>query len=118
VMLEGDIYSVIAPPSNGPWLEEVNKNCFHSGSGRFSASVSEIRGEEGWPPRDERKYSLDEWRKLGFDKDSVFADPMFVDPKNNDYRVKPESPALKLGFQNFDMNDFGLTKDFPEHLRG
>lgn len=117
VMLDGDIYSVIAPPSNGPWLEEVNKNCFHSGSGKFSASVSEIRGEEGWPPRDERKYSLDEWRKLGFDKDSVFADPMFVDPKNNDYRVKPESPALKLGFQNFDMNDFGLTKDFPEHLR-
>ncbi len=117
VMREGDIYSVIAPPARGPWLEEVDKNCFYSGSGKFSASVSEIRGEVGSPPRNERKYALGEWRGLGFDRNSVFADPMFVDPKNNDYRVRPQSPALKLGFQNFDMNGFGLTKDFPECLR-
>ena len=117
VMREGDIYGVIAPPAQGPWLQEVNNNCFYSGSGNFSARVSEIRAEEGWPPRNERKYSLDEWRALGFDKDSVFADPMFVDAKNNDYRVRPESPALKLGFRNFDMEGFGLTKDFPQHLR-
>lgn len=117
VMREGDIYGVIAPPAHGPWLEEVNKNCLYSGSGKFSASVTEVRGEEGWPPRNERKYTLDEWRELGFDKDSIFADPLFIDPKNNDYRVRPESPALKLGFRNFDMDTFGLTKDFQQHLR-
>jgi hypothetical protein len=117
VMRGGDIYSLIAPPARGPWLEEVNKNCFYSGSGKFSASVSETRGEEGWPPRNQQKYALDERHGLGFDRDSVFADPMFVDPNNNDYRVRLQSPALRLGFQNFDMNDFGLTKDFPERLR-
>jgi len=42
---------------------------------------------------------------------------MFVDPENGDYRVRPESPALGLGFKNFDMGEFGLTPDFPEHLR-
>ena len=33
---------------------------------------------------------------------------MFVDPAKEDYRVRPESPALKLGFQNFDMTRVGL----------
>ena len=60
---------------------------------------------------------MDEGRELGFDRDSVFTDPMFVDPKNNDYRVRPESPTLRVDFQNFDMNDFGVTEDFPERLR-
>lgn len=30
-----------------------------------------------------------------------------------DYRVKPESPALTVGFQNFDMGNWGLQDDFP-----
>ena len=42
---------------------------------------------------------------------------MFVDPEHGDYRVKPESPALRLGFRNFDMDHFGLTADFPEQWR-
>jgi hypothetical protein len=50
---------------------------------------------------------------MGCDKDSVFADPLFVDAGNRDYRVKPESPALKLGFKNFDLQGVGLLPDFP-----
>lgn len=64
-----------------------------------------------------RRYTLEEWRALGFDLHSVFADPLFIDPENNDYRVKPDSPALKLGFKNFDMGNWGLTDDFPEVWR-
>lgn len=63
--------------------------------------------------REKRNYSLEEWRQLGYDRHSVFADPMFVDPENNNYRVRPESPALKLGFKNFPMDQFGLLPDFP-----
>jgi hypothetical protein len=44
----------------------------------------------------------------------VLADPMFVDPANGDYRVRPESPALKLGFKNFDLDKFGLLPNFPK----
>jgi len=43
----------------------------------------------------------------------VFADPLFVDPGSNDYRVKPESPALDVGFRNFEMGKWGLRNDFP-----
>ncbi len=42
------------------------------------------------------------------DAHSIVADALFIDPANGDYRVKPESPALKLGFVNFPMNQFGV----------
>jgi len=43
------------------------------------------------------------------DTHSVEADAMFVDPAHGDYRVKPGSPALALGFKNFPMDQFGVT---------
>ncbi len=112
VMAGDDVYSVIAPPARGPWLEEVDRNCFFSRSGKFSARVSQMRGEDG-PEREVRRYDLEGWRKLGFDRNSVYADPLFVDPARNDFRVRPESPALKVGFKNFEMGLWGITKDFP-----
>jgi len=106
----GEVYTLIAPPARGPWLEQVDYNCFFSDLGSFVARVRLREGEQ-------RKYSLEEWRKLGFDRHSVFADPMFVDAEHNDYRVKPDSPALKLGFENFEMGQWGLTHDFPDVWR-
>lgn len=50
--------------------------------------------------------NLETWQKSQ-GQHSLFADPMFVDPVNRDYRVKPESPALELGFKNFPMDQFG-----------
>ena len=47
------------------------------------------------------------WAGVGWDVHSVTADPMFVDPSKLDYTVKPGSPALKLGFKNFPMDQFG-----------
>ena len=35
---------------------------------------------------------------------------MFVDPANGDFRVQDGSPALKLGFVNFPMDQFGVQK--------
>ena len=35
-------------------------------------------------------------------------DPMFVDPAKGDFRVKEGSLALKLGFKNFPMDQFGV----------
>lgn len=48
--------------------------------------------------------------KYKVDLNSIAGDPMFVDPQNGDYRVKPESPALKMGFKNFPMDQFGVQK--------
>ncbi|MBI3922301.1 MAG: right-handed parallel beta-helix repeat-containing protein, partial [Armatimonadetes bacterium] len=52
--------------------------------------------------------SLEDWRKRGVDEHAVIADPLFVDPKNGDFRLKPDSPALKLGFQPIDVSQAGL----------
>ncbi|HXF61658.1 MAG TPA: hypothetical protein VNK95_08575, partial [Caldilineaceae bacterium] len=60
------------------------------------------------------KYSLSEWQALGYDRHSVFADPLFVDPDNGDYRLRPESPALRLGFESFDIRGAGLRPGFVE----
>jgi len=53
--------------------------------------------------------------KFGGDAHSIVADAMFIDPPAGDYRVQPGSPALKLGFENFPMDRFGVTK--PELRR-
>ena len=44
----------------------------------------------------------------GCDEHSFIADALFMDPPKGDYRVKNGSPALKLGFQNFPMDQFGV----------
>ena len=51
---------------------------------------------------------LEEWQELGFDSHSVIADPLFVAPEQDDYRLKPETPALKLGFQPIDVTKIGI----------
>ena len=43
--------------------------------------------------------TFDDWRKLGHDVHSIIADPLFMDPSKDDYRLKPDSPALALGFK-------------------
>lgn len=44
------------------------------------------------------------------DAHSLVADAQFIDPAHGDYRVKETSPALKLGFVNFPMDQFGVQK--------
>ena len=53
------------------------------------------------------RYSFDEWKAKGLDVHSVIADPLFVDPEKHDFRLRPESPAFKLGFRPIDLSDVG-----------
>ena len=53
---------------------------------------------------------LDIHRKMGFESHSLIVDPLFVDPAHGDYRLQPDSPALKLGFQPIDFNRIGPPK--------
>ena len=46
----------------------------------------------------------------GWDTESTSGDPQFIDPANGDYRVAETSPALKAGFKNFPMDQFGVKK--------
>jgi hypothetical protein len=56
---------------------------------------------------------FDEWRRLGQFKNTVVADPLMVSPDTCDFSLSPESPALRLGFIPFSLNDAGprMTND-------
>ncbi|MDA1017900.1 MAG: hypothetical protein O3A00_26015 [Planctomycetota bacterium] len=54
--------------------------------------------------------SFEKWRAVGFDKNSIIADPMFVDPAHGDYNLKLESPAWKLGFKPIPFEKIGIVK--------
>lgn len=71
---------------NGKWGKEVDYNLF---------ACSE---------KDRMKFAAH-----GCDQHSIVADPGFLDPVNGDFRVRPDSPALRLGFQNFPMDAFGVV---------
>jgi len=60
------------------------------------------------PPEKGGMLTWDEWRQTGQDPHSINADPMFVNPAKHDYRLKPGSPALKLGFQQIPLDQMGL----------
>jgi len=75
-----------------PWGQEVDNNIVH----REGATDSEPAAKLAEQSRR--------------DQHSVIADSQFVDPANGDFRVKEGSPALKLGFANFPMDQFGVQK--------
>ncbi|HUT90919.1 MAG TPA: right-handed parallel beta-helix repeat-containing protein [Thermoguttaceae bacterium] len=83
----------------GPWNRirvEVDNNCYFNAAG---------------DPVTFAGMDLQAWQALGYDQHSVIADPLFVDPENSDYRLKPDSPALKIGFKPFQSNEAGVYGD-------
>jgi hypothetical protein len=67
------------------WGKEVDYNCFPD-------SVSLVAS-----------------MKRGTDKHSVCGDPLFENPNEGNFRVKENSPAIKVGFKNFSMDSFGVV---------
>jgi len=59
--------------------------------------------------------SLAEWQAMGQDTDSLIADPMFLDPKNDDFRLRPGSPAGKIGFEPWDLSAIGPRQEPAAH---
>jgi hypothetical protein len=52
--------------------------------------------------------SFAEWRARGLDEHTITADPLFVDLENDDYSLRSESPAFKVGFVPIDISAVGL----------
>lgn len=73
----------------GNWAENrarVDHNLYFHASGK---------------PLDFSGMTLKKWKKCGMDRHGIVADPLFRDPKRNDFTLKPGSPALKVGFRPF-----------------
>ncbi len=51
--------------------------------------------------------SFEKWQQRGLDLHSIIANPEFVAPKQDDFRLKDDSPAFKVGFRPFNLNNVG-----------
>ena len=101
-------YQVIYPPRRGPIAGSIDRNVIWDGRGGFAAHV-QPRG--GGPAV---VLGLEEWRELGFDRHSRMEDPGFVDAAAGDFRLRPDSPAVALGFRAWDIGAVGLPPTFRE----
>jgi hypothetical protein len=72
----------------------------------YNAGGPLLLGLEGIAP--EKQWA--EWQRRGMDVGSVNADPMFVNPSKDDYRLRRGSPALRLGFQPIPIERIGPYK--------
>jgi hypothetical protein len=63
--------------------------------------------------------SFEQWREMNQDRHSLVVDPLFVDPNNGNFQLKPGSPVVAVGFTPFDPMLAGkqgptmLTMDVP-----
>ena len=51
------------------------------------------------------------WQIDGADQHSIIADPLFVNAASGDFHLKPDSPALKLGFKPIPLESIGPYPD-------
>ena len=89
-------------------------NIFYTHKGplacRGSMAVEGVRAHNVWwkeggtGPEDFDQLSAEVYLASGRAYGDVVADPLFVDAKNGDVRLKPDSPALKLGFREWDTS--------------
>ncbi|MCQ2392722.1 MAG: right-handed parallel beta-helix repeat-containing protein [Kiritimatiellae bacterium] len=50
------------------------------------------------------------WCATGHEVNGIYADPQFVDAAKFDFRLKPESPAFKVGFKAWDYGAAGAVQ--------
>ncbi len=93
------VYWQTGPLLAGPWTRvniNMDSNCYWNAAGEPVMFVG---------------LSLEQWRQEGHDIHSLIADPLFVDPAHHDFHVRPDSPALALGFEPFDYTQAGVYGD-------
>ncbi len=95
-------------------ITEHDRQLYHLPDGAtltFDGLPGEAVVRTGMQTSEQADTTLQTWRAMGFDANSVFADPKFVDPANDDYTLRPDSPAFELGFQPIDTDRIGLLNE-------
>ena len=94
-------------------ITEFDKNLFFPEAGgevTFSGLPGEAVMRTETATQEDRGHTLESWREIGYDRHSVVADPLFMDPANDNYDLAPDSPALELGFEPIDTGKIGLIR--------
>jgi len=84
---------------------EADSNLVWSTAGKVIAAQNRFPSRLYEP--DEPVMSWEEWLKLGRDQNSIIADPGFADPENGDFTLPDDSPAFKIGFKPFPLDQAG-----------
>lgn len=82
----------------GPWNRiniDMDNNCYWNTTGDVS-----LIGK-----------TLEQWQALNRDKNSIVADPEFINPDAYDFRLNENSPTLAIGFKPFDYTQAGVYGD-------
>lgn len=66
--------------------------------------------EEAWK-------MLREFSAIGYESHGLFADPLFMDIDNLDFRLHENSPLKELGFMEVTLDGIGIREDYPEWLK-
>lgn len=102
-----------------PMGSVIRRNIFYMGTGKLTHEwtdwkkqpISEMNFNCWWRPEGKLAgKAIQLGFGQGFDKDSVIVDPLFVDPIKPQAGLKPESPAIKLGFKPIDVRGVGPAK--------
>lgn len=88
-----------------PWMKAfwLRIDCHQT---RGHVLIDDVRVTETEP--------LDEWASWqaeGWDRNSLVADPLFVDWEKDDFRLRPESPAFRLGFKAIPFEEIGIRPE-------
>ena len=105
-----------SPLLKGKWKEgrQFSRGNLYWNTGANSVtfegkSLAEWQRTPVTPPPDAQ--TPPSWAVSGRELGSIIADPLFVDAAKNDFRLQPNSPALKIGFQTFDFTKAGVYGD-------
>ncbi len=98
----------IGPALFAPTLDTTtnffNRNIYwpgESGAARVRMSVSLMAPADTWEIWQQEKKQ---------DRQSLVVDPLFRNPAKKDFRLKPDSPAFKLGIKEIPQRKMGLKK--------
>jgi hypothetical protein len=103
---------------SGNWRDEIHQFYFHpkeSGTREersnfdmdFNLYFNPLKALDDIDFGNGKKWK--EWQAMGKDIHSIYADPLFEDVENFNFRLKKDSPAFRLGFIEIDINQAGLA---------
>jgi len=97
----------------GGYAHKVNRGgAFEANHNLVWSTAGEVLGaQDRFPSRlyepNEPILNWEQWQALGYDPHSIIADPGFKDPTHGDFRLPEDSPASRIGFKPFPLNEAG-----------